>query len=124
MNKQREEFICLFLGMLFMFQCSVWAQDKEWDDKVIYSEARVPFYELPDPLVTVSGNRVTTMKEWESKGFELDLCTVGTKASAFFKRFGGNIVAQPTHLGDDKRQQQLAATCGRYPLDWGNDVCL
>ncbi|MCP4698534.1 MAG: F0F1 ATP synthase subunit gamma [Gammaproteobacteria bacterium] len=44
---------------------------------------------------------LTAMREWESKGFELDLCTIGTKASAFFKRFGGNIIAHPSHLGDN-----------------------
>lgn len=40
------------------------------------------------------------MREWRSKGVEIDLCTIGTKGSTFFKRFGGRIVSQTTHLGD------------------------
>jgi F-type H+-transporting ATPase subunit gamma len=43
---------------------------------------------------------LTEMKAWSDKGAEVDLCIVGQKAAGFFKRFGGNIVAQTTHLGD------------------------
>ena len=40
-------------------------QEKEWENHLIYSETKVPFYELPDPLVTSEGNRVLTVKQWE-----------------------------------------------------------
>ncbi|MCO7226602.1 F0F1 ATP synthase subunit gamma [Pleionea sp. CnH1-48] len=40
------------------------------------------------------------MKEWSDKGVEIDLCLIGSKALSFFKRFGGNVVANATHLGD------------------------
>lgn len=40
------------------------------------------------------------MKAWEQKGVAIDLCVIGNKAEAFFKRFGGNIVARAHHLGD------------------------
>lgn len=43
---------------------------------------------------------VSSMKEWQDEGLEIDLCTIGNKAASFFKRLGGNIVAQPTNLGD------------------------
>ena len=43
---------------------------------------------------------LTEMKAWSDKGVEVDLCIVGQKAAGFFKRFGGNIVAQTTQLGD------------------------
>lgn len=33
-------------------------------------------------------------------GIQVDLCLIGSKAIAFFKRFGGNIVAQRRDLGD------------------------
>jgi F-type H+-transporting ATPase subunit gamma len=48
-----------------------------------------------------------SMKEWQSKGAELDLCVIGSKAAGFFRRFGGNIVAQSTHLGDTPKAQDL-----------------
>lgn len=44
---------------------------------------------------------LSTMREWEKQGIELDLCTVGSKGTQFFKRVGARIVAQPTHLGDN-----------------------
>jgi F-type H+-transporting ATPase subunit gamma len=40
------------------------------------------------------------MQDWESKGAAIDLCLIGKKAEAFFKRFGGNVVATANHLGD------------------------
>lgn len=41
------------------------------------------------------------IKEWRNQGAEIDLCTIGNKASIFFRRFGGNIVAQTSRLGDN-----------------------
>ena len=43
---------------------------------------------------------VIEMKEWRQKGVEIDLVLIGQKASQFFKRMGGNVEAQVTHLGD------------------------
>lgn len=40
------------------------------------------------------------MMEWQKQGIEIDLCAIGHKAELFFKRFGGNVVAQADHLGD------------------------
>lgn len=42
---------------------------------------------------------VKELKTWEDKKVECDLCLVGSKADAFFRRYGGNVVAkalQPT----------------------------
>src|SRR6185436_19440365 len=36
-----------------------------------------------------------------------ELVTVGNKAIAFFKRFGGNVVAEASHLGDRPRLEDL-----------------
>ncbi len=47
------------------------------------------------------------MKAWSDKGVEIDLCLIGSKAQAFFKRFGGNVVAQATHLGDTPQVSDL-----------------
>ncbi|EDY87012.1 ATP synthase F1, gamma subunit [gamma proteobacterium HTCC5015] len=40
-----------------------------------------------------------TMKEWQDKGVEVELTTIGKKASAFFRRFG-NIASHVEGLGD------------------------
>ncbi|MBV8802966.1 MAG: F0F1 ATP synthase subunit gamma [Gammaproteobacteria bacterium] len=40
------------------------------------------------------------LKEWKEKQVEVSFCLVGAKAESFFKRVGGNILAQTDHLGD------------------------
>jgi len=40
------------------------------------------------------------IKEWSDKGVEVDLCLVGSKAVAFFNRFGGSVLATVSKLGD------------------------
>lgn len=52
-------------------------------------------------------NVVLQMRQWHQQGIEVELCTIGAKSMAFFKRFGGNIVAQASHLGDAPHVQQL-----------------
>ena len=44
------------------------------------------------------------------KNIEIDVCAIGNKASMFFKRFGSNIVAQSTHLGDAPAIEDLVGT--------------
>ena len=50
------------------------------------------------------------MRKWEEEGKEMDLCTIGTKASAFFNRIGGKIIGQATHIGDLPTIDQLIGT--------------
>jgi len=40
------------------------------------------------------------MKTWKEKGIDIDLCLLGNKALGFFKRVGGKVLAQASHLGD------------------------
>jgi len=40
-------------------------------------------------------------------GIETDFCIIGSKALAFFKRMGGTVHAQATHLGDEVRIEDL-----------------
>nr|VFJ42737.1 MAG: ATP synthase F1 subcomplex gamma subunit [Candidatus Kentron sp. DK]VFJ47032.1 MAG: ATP synthase F1 subcomplex gamma subunit [Candidatus Kentron sp. DK] len=40
------------------------------------------------------------MEPWHRAGADLEFCTIGTKSALFFRRFGGNIVARTSHLGD------------------------
>ena len=53
---------------------------------------------------------VIAMKEWQQKGVEIDLVLIGQKASQFFKRMGGTVLAQTTHLGDRPHLNDLIGT--------------
>jgi len=53
---------------------------------------------------------VNTMKEWHDKDIEVGLCLIGSKAEGFFKRYGGNIMAHASHLGDVPSVNQLVGT--------------
>ena len=45
-----------------------------------------------------------------SENVEMDFCAIGTKGSNWLKRFGVNLVAQATHIGDAPRVDQLIGT--------------
>lgn len=40
------------------------------------------------------------MKQWQDEGKEIDICVIGKKGQAFYKRVGGNVIASTDHLGD------------------------
>lgn len=46
---------------------------------------------------------VLEMKSWKSQNVEAEFAVIGNKATAFFKRFGGKVVAQQTGSGDIPR---------------------
>ena len=50
--------------------------------------------------INVFKSAILSIKEWQQKSVEIDLCSLGVKAEMFFKRTGGNIVAKGSHLGD------------------------
>ena len=43
---------------------------------------------------------VKSMQEYNDAGVEIDICALGAKSAAFFKSFGGNVVAAKAQLGD------------------------
>jgi F-type H+-transporting ATPase subunit gamma len=45
--------------------------------------------------------------EWEKAGIEVDVCTIGTKASGFFSGLKSNLVGQVTKLGDTPHLQDI-----------------
>jgi F-type H+-transporting ATPase subunit gamma len=63
---------------------------------------------------------VAKIRQWSQQGVELDLCAIGAKGSAFFRRLGVHIVAQTSHLGDVPRMQDLVGTV-RVMLDAFHD---
>jgi F-type H+-transporting ATPase subunit gamma len=40
------------------------------------------------------------MGEWDGKGVEVDVATIGSKGLAFFRRLGGNVISEASHYGD------------------------
>lgn len=53
---------------------------------------------------------VVEVKAQRDAGVEAVFCTIGSKALAFFKRFGGEVKAQATHLGDKPHIEDLIGT--------------
>ncbi|RXR02053.1 F0F1 ATP synthase subunit gamma [Pseudoxanthomonas composti] len=47
------------------------------------------------------------VRGWQDKGAEIDVVTIGQKASAFFRRIDVNMVGSVTHLGDAPHIEQL-----------------
>ncbi len=47
------------------------------------------------------------VKEFKDQGVEAEFIAIGTKGLAFFKRFGGNVVAEVSKLGDAPQLDQL-----------------
>jgi F-type H+-transporting ATPase subunit gamma len=50
------------------------------------------------------------LTEWNKQDIELDVCTIGSKALQFFRRAGGNLVAQVTQVGDAPSLDDLIGT--------------
>ena len=47
------------------------------------------------------------IRNWHEQGVEVDVVTIGQKASVFFRRIKVNMLASVTHLGDQPRLEQL-----------------
>ncbi|WP_159016656.1 F0F1 ATP synthase subunit gamma [Cognatiluteimonas profundi] len=47
------------------------------------------------------------MRKWQEQGVEVDVVTIGQKASVFFRRIKVGMLASVTHLGDQPRVDQL-----------------
>ena len=50
---------------------------------------------------------LSDISEWQKKGVEVDLCLLGAKGVAFFRRLKTNIVSVATHLGDVPKMEDL-----------------
>lgn len=44
---------------------------------------------------------VRSMKAWSEEGVAIDICAIGSKAQAFFRSYGGNVIAAVRDLGDE-----------------------
>ena len=53
---------------------------------------------------------MANMLDWKGKNVEVDLALIGSKATAFFSSFGGNVIAQASGLGDAPSVKDLIGT--------------
>jgi len=53
---------------------------------------------------------VRDIRELQSQNVEVEFCTIGNKALGFFRRVGGRVLAQVTHLGDRPHLDDLIGT--------------
>ena len=53
---------------------------------------------------------VAAMREWQNKGAELQVCTIGAKSEAFFKRIKADIAGHVSHLGYAPQINDLIGT--------------
>ncbi len=61
-----------------------------------------------------------SMREWTGKGVEVSYCTIGGKATGFFKRMKGEIISEVNNLGDAPSVNDLIGTV-KVMLDAYND---
>jgi F-type H+-transporting ATPase subunit gamma len=50
---------------------------------------------------------VAEFRRWQEQGVEVDVVTIGQKASVFFRRLKVNLIGSATHLGDMPKLEQL-----------------
>jgi F-type H+-transporting ATPase subunit gamma len=60
--------------------------------------------------VNVFRAMLNDIREWRAKGVEVDLCVLGAKGIAYFRRLKTNIVAAASHLGDAPKVADLIGT--------------
>jgi len=53
---------------------------------------------------------ILALRDWRGKQVQADFCIFGAKAMVFFRRMGGKVLAQATHLGDTPHTQDLIGT--------------
>ncbi|WP_325891274.1 F0F1 ATP synthase subunit gamma [Grimontia sp. NTOU-MAR1] len=55
---------------------------------------------------------ITDMQAYSQKGVEVETALIGSKATAFFNSYGGNVSAQVSGLGDSPSLEDLIGTVG------------
>lgn len=53
---------------------------------------------------------VASMRQWEGKGVDIDICAVGDKGIGFFSRLGGRVISEKSQLGDNPSLYDLVGT--------------
>ena len=69
------------------------------------------YWSFSSPLFVLNMNvfrkTLGQLADWDSKGVEIDIATIGSKALAYFRRAGGNVVSEASHYGDKPNLSDL-----------------
>jgi len=63
---------------------------------------------------------VASMREWENKNIDVDVCAIGGKGIGFFSRLGGNVISEISQIGDKPELSDLIGAV-KVMLDAYND---
>lgn len=66
-----------------------------------------PAKDARDALRSLKDETLGEVRQWQDKGAEIDVVTIGQKASVFFRRIKVNMVSSVSHLGDSPKLDQL-----------------
>jgi len=61
------------------------------------------------------------LKDWKKQNIDHELCLIGSKADAFFRHFGGNVVAKAARIGDQDTYVKDVVGAVRVMLDAYNE---
>ena len=50
---------------------------------------------------------MSEMADWDAKNVEIDVATIGSKALAYFRRTGGNVISEASNYGDQPTMNDL-----------------
>ncbi len=50
---------------------------------------------------------MSDMADWDAKNVEIDVATIGSKALAYFRRAGGNVISEASNYGDQPNMNDL-----------------
>ena len=50
---------------------------------------------------------IASMKDWQDKNIDVDVCAIGGKGIGFFSRYGGNVVSEVSQVGDKPEMSNL-----------------
>jgi len=53
---------------------------------------------------------IASLKEWQDKGVEADICAIGKKGIGFFARMGSSVISEQSQLGDTPGANDLIGT--------------
>jgi F-type H+-transporting ATPase subunit gamma len=57
--------------------------------------------------INVFRKAMSAMADWDAKGVEIDIASVGAKSMQYFRRSGGNVVSEASHFGDEPNLSDL-----------------
>ncbi len=57
--------------------------------------------------INIFKQAIKAMADWNQREISINICALGSKSAAFFKNYGGHVVASRTHLGDQANAADL-----------------